>query len=260
MTVQAAGPAHLAVQLTGQPGDFHHVGIQILGSAMQMTSRLRDHIERLDNGAVHAADDLAVVLRALLCPGKGNNVLLRLYRECGVSCPNILLSRPPVVNSDTQFSVGSIPTREAGAIADGAMRVPLKRWPDLPVLVVTLAGDRRNFTWNGFLNSYANKWGGAHLDVTVPSHVQFVDCYAAGGLSLTNYLLRTAAVEVWFLAQEVYRQVLRDEKLDSLRPEERESIRFSAQGGINTDPRKLCNKGQLQWFYHGSDKLGLCGM
>lgn len=257
MTIQAAGPAVLAARLVGRPGDFHHLGNQILGSAVQMTSRLRDHIERLDNGAVHAADDLAVVLRALLCPGTGNSVLRRLYQECGVSEPVVIVSRAPDANANTQFSVGSIPTREEGAIADGGVRVPLKRWANLPVLVVTLAGDQRKFTWADFLNSYANKWGGAHLDAIVPQHLQFIDYYAAGGFSLTNYLLRTAAVEVWLLAQEVYRKIFHNELLDSLKPEERDKISVSAQGGVSTNPPDISNRGQLQWFYHGSDRLGL---
>jgi len=258
LTVSAAtGPARPVPRLIGRPGDFRHVGNQMLGSAMQMTSRLRDHIERLDDGAVHAADDLAVVLRALLCPGKGNGVLHRLYRECGVRIPEVILSRPPEDGSTSQFSVGSIPTREAGAVADGAVRTPMTKWPNAAVLVISLGAGRRRFTWADFLNSYANKWGGAHLDVVVPEHLQFIDCYGAGGLSLTGYLLRTAAVEVWLLAQQVYGEVLQNEFLASLDSSDREKAIFSAQGGVSAEPRDRSDKGQLQWFYHGSDRLGL---
>lgn len=251
------GRAVPAPRRVGRPGDFRHVGSQILGSAVQMTSRLRDHIERLDDGAVHASDDLAVVLRALLCPGKGNGVLRRLFQECGVPVPEVILSRPPEDDPKTQFSVGSIPTREAGAVADGAAPTLVTKWPNAPVLVVTLAGDRRRFTWADFLNVYANKWGGAHLDVVVPEHLQFIDCYGAGGLSLSGYLLRTAAVEVWLLAQQVYRAVLQNEFLATLDSSDRERATFSAEGGIATDPRDRSDKGLLQWFYHGSDRLGL---
>ncbi len=147
------GRAVSAPRLVGRPGDFRHVGSQILGSAMQMTSRLRDHIDRLNDGAVHASDDLAVVLRALLCPGKGNGVLQRLFRECGVPVPEVIFSRPPEDDPKTQFSVGSIPTREAGAVADGAAPTLVTNWPNAPVLVVTLAGDRRRFAWADFLNA-----------------------------------------------------------------------------------------------------------
>jgi hypothetical protein len=222
-----------------------------------MISRLRDHVERLDNGAVHAADDLAVVLRALLGNGTGNNVLRRLYEECGIARPEVILSRPPSTDSKVQFSVGSIPTFEAGAIADGAVRVPFNRWVNKTVLVVTLAAVQQKFTWAEFLNIYANKWGGAHLDVTVPTHFQFIDTYIAGGLSLTGYLLRTAAVQVWFLAQNAFRQVLRNSATDSLTAEELSQVRYTAEGGVNTDPRDISGKGQLQWFCHSSDRLGL---
>lgn len=115
------------------------------------------------------------------------------------------------------------------------------------VLVVTLAGDQRRFTWADFLYTYANKWGGAHLDVVVPEHLQFIDCYGAGGLSLTSYLLRAAtAVEVWLLAQQVYREVLQNDFLASLDSSDREKAIFSAEGGIATAPRDRSNKGLLQ--------------
>lgn len=122
---------------------------------------------------------------------------------------------------------------------------------------MTLAGDRRWFTWADFLNAYANKWGGAHLDVVVPEHLQFIDCYGAGGLALSGYLLRTAAVEVWLLAQQVYRTVLQNEFLASLDSGDREKATFSAEGGVTTEPRDRSDKGLLQWFYHGSDRLDL---
>jgi hypothetical protein len=218
---------------------------------------LRDHIERLDNGAVHAADDLAVVLRALLCGGTGNRVLQRLYRECDVAYPDILLSRPPAIDATVQFSVGSIPTREAGAVADSAVRIPLNRWPHIPLVVITLEGRQQKFTWDQFLNAYANKWGGAHLDVSVPAHLQFIDYYAAGGLSLTGYLLRAAAVEVWLLAQEVYRKVMPEYIPAAFPRSDLEKGWYSAQGAVNVEPRDISCKGQLQWFCHDSDRLGL---
>ena len=221
-----------------------------------MVSRLRDHIERIDNGVVYAVDDLAVVLRALLCNGTGNGVLRRLYQECGIDKPSILLSRPPEVGTQVQFSVGSIPSRESGAVADGAVYVPLGGWPNKDVLVVTLDGERQIYTWESLLSSYANKWGGAHLDVTVPPHLQFIDLYAAGGLNLTSYLLRSAAVEVWLLAQGVFRKTL-SVQTGSLSAQELDKVTYSAEGGINSAPRDVSNRGQLQWFCHSTDRLGL---
>ena len=64
---------------TGQAGGLVHVGLGLSMGAMQLLTRLRDHIERLDGGHPYAADDLAVVLRALMHPGSRNDVLRRLY-------------------------------------------------------------------------------------------------------------------------------------------------------------------------------------
>jgi len=222
-----------------------------------MVSRLRDHIERIDNGVVYAVDDLAVVLRALLCHGKGNSVLRRIYDECGVAQPEILLSRAPAQDPKVQFSVGSIPTREKGAIADGATYTSLSKWPSRPALTVGLGKVQQKYTWDTLLSDYANKWGGAHLDVTVPTHLQFIDTYAVGGLNLSGYLLRAAAVEVWLLAQSVFRQVFREKFSGSIETKNLERVICVAEGGLNSDPRDISNRGLIQWFSHSSDALGL---
>jgi hypothetical protein len=236
---------------------FSHAGFGIVGSALHMVSRLRDHIERVDNGAVYAVDDLAVVLRALLCHGRGNSVLRRLYDECGVAQPEILVSRAPAQDPKVQFSVGSIPTREKGAIADGATYKPLSKWPSSPVLTVSLGKVQQKYTWDSLLSDYANKWGGAHLDATVPTHLQFIDMYAAGGLNLSGYLLRAAAVEVWLLAQNVFRQVFKDKFFSSIQSQDLEQVICVAEGGLNSDPQDISGRGQVQWFCHSSDALGL---
>jgi hypothetical protein len=221
-----------------------------------MTARLRDHIERLDNGVVYAVDDLAVVLRAMLCPGAGNDVMRRLYDVAGCSRPEVLISRPPESGADVVFSVGAIPTREPGALADGAYRVPLTQWPNTRFLVVTSGGTQLDFTWAKFLNSYANKWGGAHLDSVVPTHLQVIDYHAAGGLSLTGYLLRSAAVEVWYLAQQAFARKLRGGS-HPVADTQLETGRYSVPGGISTDPKDISSRGQLQWFCHTKSDAGM---
>ena len=72
-------------------------------------TRLRDHIERLDDGAGYAADDLAVVLRAWVHPGNGNDVVRRLANHTGADPRPLMASRE--VDVTARFSVGSIPTR-----------------------------------------------------------------------------------------------------------------------------------------------------
>ena len=92
-----------------------------------MVSRLRDHIERLDNGVVHAVDDIAVVLRALLCDGSGNNVMTRLYNDTKLKAPAIQLSPPAQQGRDVNFSVGSLPIDLPKAVNDGAVTIPFGR-------------------------------------------------------------------------------------------------------------------------------------
>lgn len=89
--------------------------------------------------------------------------------NAGSASREVILSRPPEGDSTSRFSVGSIPTREAGAAADGAVPVSVTTWPDAPVPVVTLAGNRRRFTWAGFFDTYANLWGGATWMLLFPS-------------------------------------------------------------------------------------------
>jgi hypothetical protein len=55
---------------------LENTGWNLGGAALHMIARMRDHIERLDDGRAYAADDLAVVLRGLLCSGNGNRVLI----------------------------------------------------------------------------------------------------------------------------------------------------------------------------------------
>lgn len=221
---------------------------------MQMTSRLRDHIERLDSGVAYAADDLAVVLRAMLCASRGNRVLRRIYEGLNVEEPKLLLSKPPASGDNVIFSVGSVPVRELGAMADGADWIPLKRWADTPLMSVALGARQKVYTWANFLDDYANKWGGAHLDDVVPAYIQHVDYFAAGGLSLTSYLLRSAAVEVWMLAQHAFNVGLLSSVAKLEEGAEIGARIYAAQGGLRTLPKDRASLGQLQWFLQARDE------
>jgi hypothetical protein len=77
------------------------------------------------------------------------------------------------------------------------------------------------------------------------------------GLSLSGYLLRSAAVEVWLLAQSMFSQVIKRPETEQLTAEERDQVRYTAPGGVSTDPRDVSDKGQLQWYRHGSDGAGI---
>ena len=194
-----------------KPGELLNMGSNLAGAALQLVGRLRDHIERLDDGRAYAADDLAVVLRCLLCSGKGNRVLMRVTQTDGLTVvPRVRLSRPAPDDDDVFFAVGSIPVEEPGAAFDGATEATLTKWMNRRVLTVTSAGSRTTYTWDRFLSTYAEKWGGAHLDEVVPPHLRMIDDHAVGGLPLSNYLLRMAAVAAWHAAQQLLGEVFKD--------------------------------------------------
>jgi len=233
---------------TTQPEGPHFVG-----QTLHLVTRLRDHIERLDRGAAYAADDLAVVLRAFLCRGYGNDVLRRLQRLAGAQARPILLSRVPEL--DARFAVGSIPTRDH-AERDGATSVPVDRWPERPVLHVRDKFGATTYTWSQFLNTYANKWGGAHLDRAVPVHLQVIDMFATGSLNLSGYLLRAAAVTVWCAAQEVLGKIIRTPASGHLTAEQLAESVLSAPGGVHSPPLDRLVHGELQWLTYKGEMTG----
>jgi hypothetical protein len=251
-----------------KPGELPNTGLSLAGAALHLVGRLRDHIERLDEGRAYAADDLAVVLRCLLCSGKGNRVLMRLAQTDGLAVvPQVRLSRPAPDDGDVFFAVGSIPVDEPGAASDGATEVTLTKWMSRRVLTVTSSGSRTTYTWDRFLSTYAEKWGGAHLDKVVPSHLRMIDDHAAGGLPLSNYLLRMAAVPAWEAGQMILGEVFKDvvakaeETSASANAAQtdtrRHSATFAPQRGIFEAPRSIESRGLLQAFAHRAEHVEL---
>lgn len=251
-----------------RPGELLNMGPNLAGATLQLVGRLRDHIERLDEGRAYAADDLAVVLRCLLCAGKGNRVLMRLAQTEGLDIvPCVRLSRPAPNDDDVFFAVGSIPVDEQGATADGATEVTLKKWMSRRALVITSAGSRATYTWDQFLSTYAEKWGGAHLDEIVPPHLRMIDDHAAGSLPLSNYLLRMAAVAAWDIAQRILGEVFKDaidkgrnarrRPGNSSEKPRRHAAIFAPTGGLTDPPRSIESHGLLQAFVHRTDHIEL---
>ena len=237
-------------------------------AAMQMVTRMRDHIERIDDGHAYAADDLAVVLRALLCPGRGNDVIRRMFNSFRLPIPETTVSRPARIDVGVFFSVGAIPIDASRAIDDGAIVVSFDAWMKTPVLLVTSSGSKESYTWTRFLNTYANKWGGAHLDPAVPAHLQMIDCHVASGMPLSNYLLRSAAVRTWDISQYLYRRLMKVLKPADMTPEELkvrrrmweenpDAVHIVAGSGNASPPRDISPKGLLQHFTHHSDDVDI---
>ena len=249
-------------------GDLLATRWNLFGATVQMVSRLRDHIERLDDGIVYAADDLAVVLRALVCPGRGNSVLLRLHGVSNQPPAFVRLSRPAPTDPSVWFAVGSVPIGEPGAMADGAVETSVPIWMSSIVLVVTTSGARRTYTWAQFLNEYANKWGGAHLDEAVPAHLRRIDEFASSGMPLSNYLLRMAGVAVWEAAQQLFRMMLselgRDTRpaeihldLPAQVPSDSSRLIVGAPGANGDHPRDISAFGLLQGFWRRKEEADL---
>lgn len=223
-----------------------------IGRVIHLLCRLRDHIERVDNGAVYAVDDLAVVLRAFVAKGPGNDVLGRLQDHAGGDQLSVLLSAPPKKGPAT-FAVGSIPTMNRHAVVDGAVRVSLRDFSKVPLLTIRLNDATVDFTWGEFLNKYANKWGGAHLDPVVPPELQIVDTFGTAGLSLSGYLLRSAAVVVWSTAQMLLARVMWGGGAPVSPGVGRPIV--GTVGSLNSDPRDISGRGALQWFYWDTREL-----
>lgn len=224
----------------------------MLGRSLHLLVRLRDHVERLDDGAMHAADDIAVVLRALLHRGRGNDVLRRLQSHLGLPEPELVLSRAPSGTAD-RFSVGSLPTLREAVVNDEARVAGLRAWANEPLLRVGVRNrPMRNFTWAQFLNEYANKWGGAHVDDDIPQSLFEIDRYGAGGLSLSTYLLRMGAVTAWRIGQDLLRRAP-----ELVAETGVELLTVEVPGSIRGEPRDRSGEGQLQWLEHDSKGIGL---
>jgi len=128
----------------------------LVGQALHLSCRIRDHIERLDSGAVYAVDDLAVTLRTMLHRSRGNDVLMRLKETARISSIKIQLSREPS-NEVDQFSIGSVPTSASLAVNNAATWVDLAKWASRPLIVARTRPDSFNYSRGSFVNTYANK-------------------------------------------------------------------------------------------------------
>ena len=227
-------------------------GGHFIGQSVHLVNRIRDHIERLDDGVEYAVDDLAVVMRAMLSNGRGNDVLGRLHRLANVDV-QIQLSRAPNVHSP-HFSIGSVPIAGAHADQDGAVWVPLARWAHTPVLRVVGGGEQRNYRWGAFLDTYANKWGGAHIDKEIPAHLPIIDVYEAGGHLLSAYLIRSAAVQAWLLGQALLTRIVTPQVRG--RPDG-DVVGVGSPGSIDEPPADRRHKGELQFLDYTGDACDL---
>lgn len=179
----------------------------LLDVLFNLSARIRDHTRRMDEGLAYAADDLAVALRVLLHKGRGGHVLQRTIKAFGFEEPDVVFTAAPATGS--RFSVGAIPIVPLwdGIKSDGAMAQKLSCWLDIPVLRIGGDEGAKVITWMDFIGLVSNKLGGAHSDETIPVKLDIVDQFAAGGLSLSSYLLQQLAFWAWHWCQETFSKV-----------------------------------------------------
>jgi hypothetical protein len=94
-----------------------------------------------------------------------------------------------------------------------------------------------------------------------------IDDHAVGGLPLSNYLLRMAAVAAWDAAQEILGEVFKDgvakaeKAAKNANVVQREAGRhpaiFAPEGGISEAPRSIESRGLLQAFAHRTEQIEL---
>lgn len=219
---------------------------RLVGAAIHMLSRLRDHIERLDDGAVTAVDDLAVVLRLLVLDGRGNQLLWRVRNSFQLDMPEVTASLPPRETVGVQLSVGRVPALPGQPVLDAAASsLSLSKLLTGPAFIVEpdSKGTSR-LSWARFIGDYAEKWGGAHYQSPTPDHLPIIDSQEVAGLSLSGYMLRTMAVTVWHAGQGLVQQALRAGGV--VRGGDDRDITLVAPGGVSGAPRDRTSAGRLQ--------------
>lgn len=219
---------------------------QLVGAAIHMLSRLRDHIERLDDGAVTAVDDLAVVLRLLVLDGRGNQLLWKVRNSFQLEMPAVTASLPPREAVGVQLSVGRVPALPGQPVLDeAASSLSLSKLLTGPAFIVEADGKSASrFSWARFIGDYAEKWGGAHYQSPVPEHLPIIDSQEVAGLTLSGYMLRTMAATVWHAGQGLVLQALRASGTVSV-GEDRD-VSVVAPGGVSGAPRDRTSAGRLQ--------------
>lgn len=223
---------------------------ELLGTLLQVQSRVRDHIQRMDDGAWYAVDDLAVALRVLLCSGNGGHVLQRFIKTFGLQMPTIHSSLLPIENAI--FAVGNLPIAimRDGMDDDRYCRMSLGKWLSVPALRMRLDdGKQVTLTWDAYIRLYANKFGGAHADDVIPEELPRVDMNGVGQYSLGGYILRQIGEFIWFVCQ-IYVKM----GVQLFAPDQE----IPTVGGIGAhveEPSPIYDHGHLQWFFEGDDEI-----
>ncbi|TFD60311.1 hypothetical protein [Cryobacterium sp. Hh38] len=169
---------------------------------VRASHRLSRHLSNFIAGNIGAGDDLAAILRTVVCTGKGDDVIGRVVKAFHLTSPKLVISPPANGELSTMFSVGSLPIPEGfGELPEGTPEVAtFHEWRDRVCLVIERDDSgTRVFTWGRFIATAANTWG-SHTAATIPLELDETRMHLFGNRPIDEYLLVQAAMVVeWVL-------------------------------------------------------------
>lgn len=177
---------------------------QIAAGALDLSKRLRRHLDVLDAGEPSAAQDVAVALRTLVSFGQGDNVIGRLCKAYGISYPTVMLSRADRIpdRAGAHLWLGGLPTNAAQGIQWPGSTTTLDSdaWARSDALI---SQGSRPVSWQKLIGQLANTWG-SHLSTETPHLVTDIELADVADISLGHYVTRQAG----WVAEDLLRQVL----------------------------------------------------
>ncbi|MHA7297672.1 hypothetical protein [Pseudarthrobacter sp. MDT3-1] len=219
----------------------------LAGYLMSGAARLRDHIERIDEGVAYAVDDLALVLRLMVSGARGGELISRTAQSYDTPLPKFGVSPAPEPVPGLVWGAGAIPTTDtlgAGNLLD-ISQIRFKT-----ALRIQPGAKRVDFTWDKLIRDYANYWG-THVGDNIRDDMPAADRIGtAAGVPLVTYMLREVAVAAWYSAQFVLRHaILQDDPTffaDIDLTDGEQNIWVAPQGGIDEPPRVRGELGKFQ--------------
>lgn len=164
---------------------------EFLSAFRRVVARLDTHIQLLDQGIFALRDDLATVLRILVCRGRGDDGLRKFSKRFGVTPHSVFVSsEPPTSDDHLRWAVSSLPSDEKGPHEQ--LRFPHDIGERI-ALVVRVDGKLRSYHWERVVADYGNTFG-AHLSTTVPAVLDQVRFMGFANADFGTFMLRSLAV------------------------------------------------------------------
>ncbi|MFJ4996547.1 hypothetical protein ACIP5T_00200 [Microbacterium sp. NPDC088619] len=164
---------------------------EFIAAFVRASRRLSRHLDYVDAGDEDARDDLALILRMLVCPGNGDKLIGRAVDRFKLDEPIVLCGGAPPDRKTAYLYIGSIPNSGSSGDPEESLRsVPFMQWA-LSTVIVTGRSTPRVVKWTELISSYANTYG-AHASGTVPDLLGHVSLLGVAATDLGTYLLRQA--------------------------------------------------------------------